>query len=116
MKHLFRDILELEGVHGLVLLSESGQILFDSFAGERSRLHRSEMHWKNIINSFSDFNEMDLVFQHERCYLRRTENRFLMISMELTVCSSMIKLSCDIILPQLTKAKTKGGLRLFFGL
>ena len=116
MKHLFHDILELDGVHGLVLLSETGKILFDSFAGERSRLHHSEMHWKSIIDSLGGFHEMDLVFQHDRCYLRRTENRFLMISMELTACSSMIKLSCDIILPQLTKAKTRGGFRSFFGL
>jgi hypothetical protein len=115
MKNLFHDILDMDGVHGLVLLSENGKILFESLEGGKFSPQRSQSSWKTIIDSLGDFHEMDLVFESGRCYLRRTENGYLMISMGMTVSVAMVKLSCDIILPQLKKAKA-GGLRSFFRL
>ncbi len=113
MKDLFHDILEMDDVHGVVLLSENGKILFESLDGGKFSPQRSQSSWKVIIDSLGDFREMDLVYENGRCYLRRTESGYLMISMGRTVSVAMVKLSCDIILPQLKKAKT-GGLRSFF--
>ena len=115
MKNLFHDILEMDGVHGLVLLSDTGKILFESLDGRFSP-QRSQMSWKTLIDSLGDFHELDLVFEHGRCYLRRTETGCLIISMGPMVSVAMIKLSCDIILPQLKKSKSLGGFRSFFRL
>lgn len=115
MKNLFHDILDMDGVHGLVLLSDNGKILFESLDGGRFSPQRSQLSWKTIIESLGDFHEMDLVFDSGRCYLRQIETGYLMISMGPLVSVSMIKLSCDIILPQLKKEKTVGGgFRSFF--
>ena len=116
MKDLFHDILDMDGVHGLVLLSETGKILFESLDGNQFSPPRSQLSWKAIIDSLGDFHEMDLVFEQGRCYLRRTETGYLIISMGPIVSVAMIKLSCDIILPQLKKTKTSGGFRSFFRL
>jgi hypothetical protein len=116
MKDLFHDILDMNGVHGLVLLSDTGKILFESLDGGHFHPPRSQSSWKNIIDSFGEFREMDLVFQQGRCYLRKTETGYLIISMGPMVSVAMIKLSCDIILPQLKKTKTSGGFRSFFRL
>jgi hypothetical protein len=115
MKNLFHDILDMDGVHGLVLLSENGKILFESLDSGRFSPQRSQLSWKTIIESLGDFHEMDLVFDRGRCYLRQTESGYLLISMGPLVSVSMIKLSCDIILPQLKKDKSVGsGFRSFF--
>jgi hypothetical protein len=116
MKNIFHDILEMDGVHGLVLLSDTGKILFESLDGGQFSPQRSQMSWKTLIESLGDFHEMDLVFERGRCYLRRTETGCLIISMGPVVSVAMIKLSCDIILPQLKKAKSVSGFRAFFRL
>ncbi len=113
MKNLFHDILDMNGVHGLVLLSDAGKILFESLDSGQFDFQRSQSSWKIIIDSLGEFQEMDLVFDRGRCYLRRTDNGYLLISMGMMVSVAMVKLNCDIILPQLKKAKT-GGLRSFF--
>ena len=114
MKNLFHDILDMDGVHGLVLLSENGKVLFESLDGDQFSPQRSALSWKEIIDSLGYFHEMDLVFDHGRCYLRQTEGGYLIISMGPMVSVAMIKLSCDIILPQLKKKKAASGLRSFF--
>jgi hypothetical protein len=116
MKNLFHDILDMDGIHGLVLLSDNGKVLFESLDGGKFSPQRSQMSWKTIIDSLGDFQEMDIVFKQGRCYLRQTETGYLIISMGPMVSMAMIKLSCDIILPQLKKAKTGGGFRSFFRL
>ncbi|MDR3630602.1 MAG: hypothetical protein P4L42_09720 [Desulfocapsaceae bacterium] len=113
MKNLFHDILDMDGVHGLVLLSENGTVLFESPDSVQFRPQRSMLSWKSIIDLLGDFQEMNLIFELGRCYLRQTENGYLAISMGPMVSMAMIKLSCDIILPQLKKTKT-GGFRSFF--
>lgn len=113
MKNLFHDILNMDGVHGLVLLSENGKILFESLDDGQFSPRHSQSGWKAIIDKLNYFNEMDLVFENGRCYLRRTDNGYLMVSMGPAVSVAMVKLSCDIILPQLKKAKS-GGFRSLF--
>jgi hypothetical protein len=113
MKNLFHDILDMDGVHGLVLLSEEGSVLFESFESGQFSPQRSKMSLKAILASLGDCREMSLLLEKGRCYLRRTENGFLIVSMEGKASVAMIKLSCDIILPQLKKVKT-GGFRSFF--
>jgi len=113
MKNLFHDILDMDGVHGILLLSESGKVLFESFDIGQFSPQRSTMSLKTILDSLGDFREMSLILENGRCYLRQTENGYLIISMAGMVSTALIKLSCDIILPQLKKSKT-GGFRSFF--
>jgi hypothetical protein len=103
MRIIFHDILDMGGVDSLVLLAENGKILFESLGGGKFLPQRSQFNWKTIIDSLGDFYEMDLVYEYGRCYLRKTESGCLIISMGQMVSMAMIKLHCDIILPQLKK-------------
>lgn len=113
MKNLFHDILDMDGVHGLVLLSEDGKVLFESFESGQFDSQRSMMSLKAVLEALGEFHEISLVLEKGRCYLRQTGNGYLIISMDGLASAAMIKLSCDIIMPQLKKSKT-GGLRSFF--
>ena len=114
MKNLFHDILDMKGVHGLIHLSDDGKVLFESFKSGKPYLQRSQSSWTSLFEALGLFTEMDIMFDNGRCYLRKAENGYLVISMSSTVSIAMIKLSCDIVVPQLKQAKTGGGLRAFF--
>lgn len=114
MKKIFHDILHIEGIHGLALLSREGTLLFKSFevgcSPERDRLS-----WKMIISSLGDFDEVNLVYDNGRLYIRRTDNGYLVISMSSEVMISLVKLSCDIVMAELKKGKRNRGLKRFWG-
>lgn len=106
----------MDGVHGLIFLSEDGKILFESLDNSDFAPEKSTSSWKMILDSLENFHEMDLVFEGGRFYMLKTASGILIISMNLSVSISMIKLNCDIILPELKKAQSGKGLKRFFGL
>jgi hypothetical protein len=115
MDKIFEDILNMDGVHGLVLLSEEGKVLFESLDKKRFLPQKSTLSWKMIIDSLDEFNEIDLVYERGRFYIIKTGNGFLLISMSLNVSIAMVKLNCDIVVPELKKAKPGSrGFKRFF--
>ncbi|MDJ0622889.1 MAG: hypothetical protein QNJ17_07975 [Desulfocapsaceae bacterium] len=116
MDKVFQEILSMDGVYGLILLSEDGKILFESLDNNYFAPEKSTSSWKIILDSLDDFHEMDLVFEGGRFYMLKTASGILIISMSLNVSISMIKLNCDIIMPELKKAQSGKGLKRFFGL
>lgn len=114
MEKIFQDILNMDGVHGLVLLSDEGRVLFESLDDTKFLPEKSRLSWKMIIDSLEEFREMDLIFEEGRFYIRRTDNGYLMISMGREVSIAMVKLNCDIVVPELKNAKSGKGLKRFF--
>ena len=114
MEKIFQDILTMDGVHGLVLLSDEGKVLFESLDGNRFLLEKSTLSWQSIIESLEDFREMDLVYEQGRYYMRKIDTGLLMISMGLDVSIAMVKLNCDIVVPELKKLQSGKGLKRFF--
>jgi hypothetical protein len=115
MENIFQEILDMYDVHGMVLVSPEGRILFESFKQGKTNLDPNNFDWLTLVDSLGEFQEADLVFSRGRFYIRKTGTGYLMISMNESASMAMVKLSCDIIIPQLAKAKpAKGGLRSFF--
>ena len=96
MEKIFQDILNIDDVHGLVLLSDEGKVMFESLDDTKFLPEKSRLNWKMIIDSLEEFREMDLIFEEGRFYIRRTESGYLMISMGRDVSIAMVKLNCDI--------------------
>ncbi len=114
MKEIFKEILSMDGVHGLVLLSPEGKVLFESLDKNRFTPQRSNLSWLMLIEALDDFEEVDMVFDQGRFYIRKMETGYIMISMSEGVSIAMVKLNCDIVLPELKKSKPSKGLRGFF--
>jgi hypothetical protein len=115
MKKLFEDILSIDGVHGLILLSEEGKVLFESLDEQHFLPKKNTLRWKMIVDALEDFREMDLMYEQGRFYMLKTAAGCLIISMSLDVSTAMLKLNCDIIVPQLQKVKSGRGFKKFFG-
>ena len=115
MDKLFEDILNMDGVHGLVLMSEEGKVLFESLDKKHFQAQKSTLSWKMILDSLDEVDEVDLVYEKGRVYIVKTGSGFLLISMGLHVSMAMVKLNCDIVIPELRKNKAGKGLKRFFG-
>lgn len=113
MKELFADVLNMEGVKGVLLLSPKGEILYqESRAGGMPNL--AKVDWKNILSTLDGMRETDLVFEKGRVYIRKTGLGYLMIPMGSQASIAMLRLNCDILLPSLKPAKGTRSLKRLF--
>ena len=113
MRELFKDILNVEGVKGLMMFSFAGETVFTEFnqappEGIESR------DWSLFIESLAGMRETDLIFKKGRLYIRRTDIGYLVVLMGLFMPIAMLRLQCDILLPSLKPAKSVKGIRRLF--
>jgi len=113
MQTLFKDILETDGVNGVMLFSFVGDILYQEFSSDSNKVPKVE-NWGLFVKSLDSIREVDLIFENGRLYVRKTDIGYLVILMGLFVPAAMVRLNCDIILPSLKQPKTGGGIRRFF--
>ena len=113
MKELFADVLSMQGIKGVVLLSFQGDILYqESRAGDLSNLQKVD--WENILSTLEGTRETDLVFDQGRVYIRQTDLGYLLVPMSDQASVAMLRLNCDILLPALKPAKGPRSLKRLF--
>ncbi len=105
MQELFNDILNTDGVTGIMLFDINGELLFKEFSNAVNELPE-QRDWRFFLDSLEGMRETDLVFEKGRIYIRKTEIGYLMVLMALYVPIAMIRLNCDILLPTLQPSKS----------
>jgi hypothetical protein len=113
MRELFKDILNMEGVKGLMMFSFAGQPVYKEFNQAQPEGIESR-DWSLFIESLAGMRETDLIFKKGRLYIRRTDIGYLVVLMGLFVPIAMMRLQCDILLPSLKPAKSVKGIRRLF--
>ena len=113
MRELFKDILNMEGVKGLMMFSFAGDPFYKEFNQAQPEGIESR-DWSLFIESLAGMRETDLVFKKGRLYIRRTDIGYLVVLMGLFVPIAMMRLQCDILLPSLKPAKAAKGIRRLF--
>ena len=113
MREIFKDILNTDGVGGVMLFAASGEVLFKEFstAANEAPDHGD---WRFLIESLEGMRETDLIFEKGRIYIRKTDVGYLVILMALSVPIAMIRLNCDILLPSLKAPKSGRKISRFF--
>lgn len=114
MKDLFDDILSMNDVHGVMLFSFEGKLMFKEFVSPVMEEPETRNWWPVLIDHLNGAREVDLVFEKSRLYVRRTEVGYLMILMGPFAPMAMLRLSCDLLVPSLRQIKLTKGLRQFF--
>ena len=112
MKEIFQEIVTLPGVRGVMLISFNGEILYESFQPnvEKPAQNRD---WHLFLEILAKVSETDLVFADGRIYARRTPQGYILIVSSQFVQGAMIRLHCDIMLPELAKTEMKKKKRFF---
>ena len=113
MRELFKDILNREGVKGLMVFTFAGDPVYQEFNQAQPEGIESR-DWRLFIESLAGMKETDLIFKKGRLYIRRTDIGYLVILMGLFVPIAMIRLQCDILLPSLKPAKAAKGISRLF--
>jgi hypothetical protein len=110
MKDIFKDIMGIEGVHGLMVVSSEGSILLSKFAsdfrGEEEKL--SGINWEPFAIEMGNVKDAELIYDRARFYIKRSETGFLIVMIGDNAPISMVRLNCEILLPQLTKIQPVG--------
>jgi hypothetical protein len=108
MKEVFKEILALEDVRGVVVSSLEGEILFTEPSLEIDKS------LPLFIRALGTVREADLIFEKSRIYVRRTDMGYLVILLGPFASGAMLRLHVDMVLPSL-KDRGKGkGLRSLF--
>ena len=113
MRKLFDDLLNIDGVKGLILLSFNGDVIFRDLDHVGNEIIENRR-WRPLIESLANTRETDLIFAKGRLYIRRTGLGFLVVLMGSFIPIAMIRLQCDILMPYLKPAKASKGIRRFF--
>ncbi len=108
MKELFKDILALEDVRGVVVSSLEGEILFTEPSLEIDKS------LPLFIRALGTVREADLIFEKSRIYVRRTGMGYLVILLGLFASGAMLRLHVDMVLPSLKERGKGKGLRSLF--
>ena len=114
MKDLFKNILDIKDVQGIIFLSFDGKPVFREFVSQRPQ-EFADRNWAAFVTAFNGVHEAELVFENIRLYIRRTGSGYILIVMGRFALTAMVRLNCDILLPSLDQIKKKPkGIGRFF--
>jgi hypothetical protein len=105
MKDIFKDVMGIDGVHGLMVLSHEGSVMISKFSpdfrGEEETL--SGINWEPFVTEMRAVKDAELVFDSARFYIKKSEIGFLIVIIGDSAPISMVRLNCEILLPMLSK-------------
>ncbi len=114
MKKLFKDILNMEDINGIMLFSFKGELIFKLFLSPLAEEPENKDWWGLFIRSLNGIREADLIFEKSKFYIRKTEIGYVIILMGIFVPTAMVRLNCDMVLPALKRMKiSKRGKSIF---
>ncbi len=114
MKEIFKDILAIDGVSGVLLFSRQGRVVFQEMVLPLSE-NPEQRDWKSLTTVIKNVTEADFIYENGRIYIRNSAAGHLLVLMELFTSVAMVRLSCDMIMPALNKqAHGSKGIRSFF--
>lgn len=97
MKELFREIMDIEGVKGAMLVSLNGELVYKEFVGQAPIEAEDKNFWVGVFDSLHGVKECEVLSAASRLYIRETPLGYLLISMEPHARIALIRLNCDIL-------------------
>lgn len=105
MKDIFKDVMGIDGVHGLMVVSNEGGVMMSRFSpdfrGEEEKL--SQINWEPFTIEMGSIKDAELVYDSARFYIKKSEIGFLIVIIGDNAPISLVRLNCEILLPMLSK-------------
>ncbi|MBC2716435.1 MAG: hypothetical protein HF978_14110 [Desulfobacteraceae bacterium] len=105
MKDIFKDVMGIEGVHGLMVVSNEGGVMLSKFSSdfrdEEEKL--SQVNWEPFTIEMGSIKDAELIYDSARFYIKKSETGFLIVIIGDNAPISLVRLNCEILLPLLTK-------------
>jgi hypothetical protein len=103
MKKLFKKLLDMEEVMGLMLLSFEGEFILHKFLDPVVEKPENMASWGLFIHSLKGAKEVEILFQDAKIYVRRTVTGYLFVMVDVSTPMAMLRLNCDLALPGLKR-------------
>lgn len=116
MKAQFMDLLTLQGMKGVFLLSKDGKVLFKHAKAQETKA-LDEFDWSEIANALGERIDLDILFDKVRVYLKRDAAYILVAILGMNTPIALTRMNSDIVLAELKNQARKGkkGFGKFFG-
>ncbi|TWI74337.1 hypothetical protein LZ24_00940 [Desulfobotulus alkaliphilus] len=111
---IFSEILSLDNVEGVILLSSGGELISWAFSSDiREKMEnkdwgsvfRNTEELGKIVQSFEGMQELEFFFTDKKIMVRNASPNFMIIVMGRSASTDMVRLVSDTLMPQLRKAK-----------
>ncbi len=99
MKDIFSDVLGIDGVHGVVVLSADGDMLLARFTATHALEEdiAGHINWASFVKSLGDIADAELIYDRGRFYIKKIDQKFLIVVMGEYAPISMVRLNCQVI-------------------
>lgn len=105
MKDIFKDVMGIEGVRGLLIVSNEGAVTLTRFSpdfkNEAERL--GQINWLPFTIEMGGIKDAELVYDSARFYIKKFEDGYLVVIIGDNAPLSMVRLNCEVLLPALPK-------------
>ena len=110
MKDIFKDVMSIDGVHGIIVISMEGKVLLSKFSETYSEeeTHIDRVNWETFVIELSEAAEVEFVFERRRFYIRKSQSGYLLVVLDDIAPISMVRLNCEILLPTIDRMKPGG--------
>ena len=113
MKKLFSDLLSLEGIKGIFLISEKNVDIVKT-SPDVTKSDIMEMKWYHSFKELGNTTEMEFVYPNDRIYMRNTESGILIIWTGAFTSSSMVRIHCNLVVDSLEQYQKTGKVKRLF--
>lgn len=112
MQKILKDMNDAEHVLGCLFVTNEGAIVHANLSTP-SEIALEKYPWLPLLQSLGELNEIDIFFDNTRLYIRKTNEGYLIMILEIYALLSMIKLHCNVLVSKLDSNKPR-KLRRFF--
>jgi hypothetical protein len=114
MRELFKEMLQMEEVLGVLMATPEGEIIFQEFRLPPSNAHDLNHSLASVMRAMNGIREADFLFDKIRIYIRKTDAGYLIVNMSEFASAAMVRLNCDMVLPSLNQVRRGKGVRQLF--
>ena len=114
MERLFKDIIGIRGVKGIMLFTPDGDLAFRYFVDPWHFEPEVKEWWGLFIYTLDGIREAELVFEHDLLYIRRMRDGYLFVLASNAAPTAMIRLNTEILLSAEAEGNGQKGLMRFF--
>jgi hypothetical protein len=108
MKDIFSDVLGIDGVYGVIVLSADGEMLLAKSAAAYALEEDIAGHnWTSFVKALGDIADAELIYDRGRFYVKKIDQRFLIVVMGEYAPISMVRLNCQVISLDRLKSTSK---------
>ena len=106
MKDLFKNIFDIDDVHGVMFLPIKGKPVFSEFVSQQPK-NVGDINWLPFIHTLNGIHEAEVVFEKYRFYLRRAGMGYILVVMGKAGLTEMVRLNCDVLISSVDQTKKK---------